>query len=335
MEADELVGERRRGVLIDNRARGDRGRGRGRRRGLLRGIERLVEVGPGGRMVAARVVQVIERVERVLHRGDRVDRDGRDRSEGRAAVGVVARRLGRLLPRVVFEVPVVGQQHLARVLHLVVVLVVVVGQTVVQVADHRLRTDLGPVVVLVVGHRVYRWPESGADDGWSFIGALRVLLHVLRQIGLLGVALAAVLTDVGLEVLRLLVLGYVLEQARLVRETLVAGVALVGLVGLVAARMALQIAQLTEGLRAAGVPTLVRLVACVRADVLLQVTQLRELPLADLAAVRLDAQVDASVLRQVRRVRERLRALRALVRLRLPHVDLRVQLQVRLAPEYL
>jgi len=65
------------------------------------------------------------------------------------------------------------------------------------------------------------------------------------------------------------------------------------------------------------------------------VAQLGELPLTDLAAVRLNAQVDPRVLRQVRGVRERLRALRALVRLRLAHVDLRVELQVRLATEYL
>ena len=61
--------------------------------------------------------------------------------------------------------------------------------------------------------------------------------------------------------------------------------------------------------------------------------QLGELPLANLAAVRLDAQVDPGVLGQVRGVRERLRALGALVRLRLAHVDLRVELQVRLATE--
>ena len=58
-----------------------------------------------------------------------------------------------------------------------------------------------------------------------------------------------------------------------------------------------------------------------------------ELPLANLAAVRLDAQVDPGVLGQVRGVRERLRALGAFVRLRLAHVDLRVELQVRLATE--
>lgn len=61
--------------------------------------------------------------------------------------------------------------------------------------------------------------------------------------------------------------------------------------------------------------------------------QLGELPLANLAAVRLDAQVDPGVLGQVRGVRERLRALGAFVRLRLAHVDLRMELQVRLATE--
>ena len=50
-----------------------------------------------------------------------------------------------------------------------------------------------------------------------------------------------------------------------------------------APRVALQVGQLAEGLGAAGVPALVGLVARVRPDVLLQVGQLRELALADLA----------------------------------------------------
>ena len=67
-----------------------------------------------------------------------------------------------------------------------------------------------------------------------------------------------------------------------------------------------------------------------RPDVLLQVGQLGELALANLAPVRLDAQVDAHVLGQVGAVGKGLAALAALVRLRLAHVDLRVQLQVGL-----
>lgn len=46
-----------------------------------------------------------------------------------------------------------------------------------------------------------------------------------------------------------------------------------------------------------------------RAYVLLQMRELCELPLADLAAVGLDAEVDPGVLRQVGAVRERLAAL--------------------------
>ena len=53
-----------------------------------------------------------------------------------------------------------------------------------------------------------------------------------------------------LQVLGLLVLGDMLEQRYLVVEALVAGVALVGLVSLVAARVGLQVGQLGEGLRA-------------------------------------------------------------------------------------
>ena len=67
----------------------------------------------------------------------------------------------------------------------------------------------------------------------------------------MGVALAAVGTDVRLYMLRLLVLGDVLEQRLLVREALVAGVALVRLVSLVAPGVGLQVGQLGEGLGAA------------------------------------------------------------------------------------
>ena len=72
-------------------------------------------------------------------------------------------------------------------------------------------------------------------DGRPLVRPVAVLLHVLGQVRLLRVALAAVLADVRLEVLGLLVLGDVLEQGRLVHEALVAAVALIGLVGLVAA----------------------------------------------------------------------------------------------------
>ena len=50
--------------------------------------------------------------------------------------------------------------------------------------------------------------------------------------------------------------------------------------------MTLQVGELAEGLGAAGVAALVGLVARVRPDVLLQVGQLRELALADLASER-------------------------------------------------
>ena len=75
-------------------------------------------------------------------------------------------------------------------------------------------------------------------------------------------------------------------------------------------------------------PALVRLVPGVGPDVLLQVGELGELALADLATVRLDPQVDSHVLRKIRAVGEGLAALTALVRLRLAHVHLGVQLQV-------
>ena len=67
---------------------------------------------------------------------------------------------------------------------------------------------------------------------------------MLGQVGLLCVGLPAVLADVRLEVLRLLVLGDVLEEGALVDEALVARVALVRLVCLVAARVGLQVGEL-------------------------------------------------------------------------------------------
>ena len=64
----------------------------------------------------------------------------------------------------------------------------------------------------------------------------------------LSVTFAAVRADVGLHMLRVLVFGDVLEQGSLVVETLVARVALVGLVRLVAPGVRLQVRELREGL---------------------------------------------------------------------------------------
>lgn len=89
--------------------------------------------------------------------------------------------------------------------------------------------------------------------------------------------------------LGLLVFRNVFEKVLLVREALVAGVAFEGLVGLVAAAVALEVRELGEGLRAADLSAAVGLITCVGADVLLQVRQLGELALADLATVRLDS----------------------------------------------
>ena len=59
--------------------------------------------------------------------------------------------------------------------------------------------------------------------------------------------------------------------------------------------------------------------------------ELGKLPLADLTPVRFDPEMDPRVLGQVGTVGERLVAARALVGLRLPHVDLGVELQVSFA----
>ena len=82
-------------------------------------------------------------------------------------------------------------------------------------------------------------------------------------------------------------------------------------------------------------PTLVWLVPGVCPDVLLEVGQLGKLALTDLTSVGLDPQVDARVLGQVGAVREGFVACCTLVRLRLAHVDLGVQLKVSLAGKYL
>ena len=83
-----------------------------------------------------------------------------------------------------------------------------------------------------------------------------MLLHVLRKVGLLRVTLSTVGADVCLYMLRLLVLGDVLEEGLLVGEALVAGVALVRLVSLVAPRVGLQVGQLRERLGATWQETL-------------------------------------------------------------------------------
>ena len=80
---------------------------------------------------------------------------------------------------------------------------------------------------------------------------------------------------------------------------------------------------------------LVWLVSSVGSDVLLEVGQLGELPLTDLAPVGLDAQVDPGVLGEVGAVGEGLAAGGALVRFRFPHVDLSVELEVCLTGKYL
>ena len=102
---------------------------------------------------------------------------------------------------------------------------------------------LGPIQVL--GH-----VRRSRNNRRSLVRSISVLLHVFRKIRLLSVTLATVGADVCLYMLRLLVLGDVLEEGLLVGEALVAGVALVRLVSLVAPRVGLQVGQLGEGLRA-------------------------------------------------------------------------------------
>lgn len=162
-----------------------------------------------------------------------------------------------------------------------------------------------------------------------------MLLHMLGQIGFLCVALTTVLADVRLEMFAFLVLRDVVKQRCFIGEALVARITFIRLICLVATAVTLQRAELRERLVAPWMATLVRFISCVSAYVLLKVTELGESALADLASIGLYAQMDSCVLRQVRRVGERLRTLRTLVRLRLPHVALRVELQVSLGAENL
>jgi len=96
-----------------------------------------------------------------------------------------------------------------------------------------------------------------------------MLLHVFGEIGFLCVRLTTVLANMSLEMLGLFMLRNVLEEGRLIRKALVTGVAFKRLVCLVTPGVALQVAELREGLVTAWMPTLVWLVSCMRANVLL------------------------------------------------------------------
>ena len=102
---------------------------------------------------------------------------------------------------------------------------------------------LGPIQVL--GH-----VRRSRNNRRSLVRSISVLLHVFRKIRLLSVTLATVGADVCLYMLRLLMLGYVVEQGLLVSKTFIAGVTLVGLVRLVTPGVGLQVGQLGEGLGA-------------------------------------------------------------------------------------
>ena len=78
-------------------------------------------------------------------------------------------------------------------------------------------------------------------------------------------------------------------------------------------------------------PAFVGFVPCVCSDVLLEMRQLGELPLADLTPVGLDAEVDPHVLGEVGAVGETLAALAAFIRLGFTHVNLGVKLEISFA----
>ncbi len=69
------------------------------------------------------------------------------------------------------------------------------------------------------------------------------------------------MTDVGLEMFRLLVLWNMIEEGGLVRKAFVAGVTFVRLVGLVTPGMGLKVRELGKGFVTTRVPTFVGLVS--------------------------------------------------------------------------
>lgn len=92
-----------------------------------------------------------------------------------------------------------------------------------------------------IGIEIQCTTTATCSDRWSLICSLGVLLHVLGEIGFLGVGFATVLTDVGLQMFGFLVLRNMLQQGGFIGETFVARVALEGFVRLVASRVRLEI----------------------------------------------------------------------------------------------
>ena len=76
-------------------------------------------------------------------------------------------------------------------------------------------------------------------EGRPLVWSFSMFLHMLLQISLLGVAFAAILANVGLEMFALLMFGNVLQEGGLVRKALVTRVTLVWLVSLMTSGMAL------------------------------------------------------------------------------------------------
>ena len=95
-----------------------------------------------------------------------------------------------------------------------------------------------------------------------FLDLVGVFGHVTLQVGLLSVGLAAEITNVCLEVFRVLVLGNVFKKSLLIEEALVATVAFERLICLVAAGMRLKVAQLRKGFGTIWLWAFVWLVTC-------------------------------------------------------------------------
>ena len=97
------------------------------------------------------------------------------------------------------------------------------------------------------------------------------------------------MTNMSLQMLRLLVLRDVIQKTGFIGEAFVTTVTFVGLICLMTPGVGLKVRELRKRFITTGMSAFVRLIARMRPNMLLQVRQLRELSLAYLAPVGLNA----------------------------------------------
>lgn len=174
---------------------------------------------------------------------------------------------------------------------MIVVIIIVI------IVDSLMRLWVGvicPVILVMIGSAI--GIVVVVVSGHAFLRFLSMLLHVLGEIGLLGVGFSTKMTNMCLQMLRLLMFWDVVKKGALISETFIATVAFVWFVRLMTSGMRLKIGQLRKGLVTSHVTTFVRLVTSMRSYMLLEVRKLSEFPLTNLTSVRLDTQMNAGVL---------------------------------------